>query len=377
MKKVVILCHRCFNEKTKKIDVGGVETYAANLCALFKEEGWFVTLLQHASTDCILFSEENFEIYGFSSEKYMKKAYNTIFSEKNDLTIFLLFEYGTWINSNKKTIIVQHGIEFDGFTSTKSNILLSYLQKLYLQITHRVYLKELKYKLSNADAIVCVDLNFINYVRATFRFRRYEEKLFYVPNFSSLINTEKYLQKLEKKNKDIRIIIPRRFEYHRGVKLYAVVCKKLLRKYQNIEFAFIGEGNYSEFLKQEFHNESRVKIYKVSHEEILDEYYKADICVIPTLYSEGTSLSAIEAMCCGCSLIVSNVGGLGNLVLPDYNGIICEPTIEAFYEATCKMIEDDDFRNQCRRNAYEIAQKSFSLDVWKNRWLNIVSRLDV
>ena len=47
----------------------------------------------------------------------------------------------------------------------------------------------------------------------------------------------------------------------------------------------------------------------------LHKYYKmADVCVVPSLYSEGFSRVVIEAASCGCILVTSNKGALPELV---------------------------------------------------------------
>ncbi len=377
MKQVTILSHRCYNEQTLKVEIGGVETYAANLCDLFIQERWRVVVLQYASENKIIVNNDFLKVIGFKTSDEMRKAYDYTYAATSDLTIFLLFEYGIWCHPNRKSIIVQHGIEFDGYTCTKFNKSTAKIQQLLLKYRHCGYLRDLRKKLLLTNRIVCVDLNFVNYVRSTFRFERFEDKLCYIPNFSEVINENKLKEKLQRKKNTVRIIIPRRFEYHRGVTIYADVCEKLLSKYNNIEIAFIGEGHYEKFLHKKFDNVPQVSIYRADHEEVLEEYYRADICIIPTLYSEGTSLSAIEAMGNCCSLIVSNVGGLGNLVFPDFNGIICEPTVNAFYNATCQLIDNNTLRNKFIENAYHVAEQSFSLAMWKKRWLKVVKELYV
>ncbi|WP_350563863.1 glycosyltransferase family 4 protein, partial [Psychrobacter sp. CAL346-MNA-CIBAN-0220] len=57
------------------------------------------------------------------------------------------------------------------------------------------------------------------------------------------------------------------------------------------------------------------------------------IAIIPTLGSEGTSLSMIEAMAAGCMVISSNVGGLSNLIINGFNGRLVMPNTAEFTQA--------------------------------------------
>lgn len=368
---VIILCHRFLDQATKEIAVGGVETYAYNLVKLNIELGHNVTVFQLGEKEEV-YKDSNFTVSFCRTMQEIEKKYLNV-KENYEIKILLSFEFGHLVKKHEKTIIVQHGVEFDGFTPTKSNSLFLFLQKLKSKYEFVKYKIRLKKILENSSRIVCVDLNFINYVRIFQRFERYEEKLKYIPNFAELSPKSLIDEKIKKDDGIVRIIIPRRFEYHRGILLYADVAEKLIHYYNNIQIDFIGNGTYEEYLKNRFSGIDNVRIYKASHFELLEIYRNADICVIPTLYSEGTSLSAIEAMANGCSVIVSNIGGLGNLVIPNYNGIICEPTEKAFFKATSQLIENTNERKMFILNAYKVVENSFSLKAWKQEWTSILS----
>ena len=53
-------------------------------------------------------------------------------------------------------------------------------------------------------------------------------------------------------------------------------------------------------------------------DEMNKAYQNADITLIPSLYSEGTSLSCIEAMACGNAVIATRIGGLSDLIINDF-----------------------------------------------------------
>lgn len=376
MKSIIILCHRFLDQRTKQVAIGGVETYAANLVKLFVEEGFNVTVLQLGH------SEEEFDnqemrvhLIFCTSMKGIEEIYKKEFRKKFDATVLLSFEFGHLMEKGDKTIIVQHGVEFDGYTSTKNGFFLSRLQKLRLMLHMLEYKCKLSKMLRNSKYIVCVDLNFINFVRIFKRFSRYEEKLKYIPNFSGITSKKNLERKLSSERDTIKIIVPRRFEYHRGVMLYSEVADNIIRKYPHVKIDFIGDGTYNEYLQTKYLHSNQIAVYSVSHNELMDIYMDADICVIPTLYSEGTSLSAIEAMGNCCAVISSTVGGLGNLIFPDYNGIICEPTVSAFYDATCKLIENQILCKEFMKNGYNVAAASFSLEKWNKSWKEVLRSL--
>lgn len=64
----------------------------------------------------------------------------------------------------------------------------------------------------------------------------------------------------------------------------------------------------------------------VNHEEVTDYFNKMDIVVIPsTLDSESFGVAAVEASACEKPVIVSNVGGLPEVVLNEVTGLVARP----------------------------------------------------
>ena len=57
-----------------------------------------------------------------------------------------------------------------------------------------------------------------------------------------------------------------------------------------------------------------------------NEYSKTDIVLIPTFFSEGTSLSCLEAMSSGRIVVATNIGGLNDIVIDNFNSLLAKPT---------------------------------------------------
>ena len=93
-----------------------------------------------------------------------------------------------------------------------------------------------------------------------------------------------------------------------------------------------------------------------------------DIAVIPSLGSEGTSLSAIEAMSAGCAVVATCVGGLTNIIIDGYNGKLATPDEDELYEVLYKVITDGELRHRLAERAHTTVNESFSIDIWRERW---------
>ena len=107
---------------------------------------------------------------------------------------------------------------------------------------------------------------------------------------------------------------------------------------------------------------------KYSSKEALEFHYGYDIALVPSIASEGTSLSLLEAMSAGCYCIATATGGMSNIMIDGFNGAIIKPTAESLYSAICNAIEDDETRYVQALNAYNMVSASFSIEMWKKRW---------
>ena len=83
----------------------------------------------------------------------------------------------------------------------------------------------------------------------------------------------------------------------------------------------------------------------------------------------------MEAMAAGCATICTNVGGMTNIVIDQYNGLMVSPEASSLYEALVDLITDENKRKQIANNAKEIVEKAFSYDLWEKRWIEIINKL--
>jgi glycosyltransferase involved in cell wall biosynthesis len=77
---------------------------------------------------------------------------------------------------------------------------------------------------------------------------------------------------------------------------------------------------------------------QISDEARLHLYRESDLNVVPTQALEGFGLVVIEAALQGCPSLVTDVGGLPEvLALLDHIGVICRPDVASLSEALLKL----------------------------------------
>jgi glycosyltransferase involved in cell wall biosynthesis len=247
-----------------------------------------------------------------------------------------------------------------------------------MQLKHRFsrwsFLRRVRAVTTQADNVICVDTNFINVLRAMYPTGNWNERSWYIPNFAHLPEFQQVTWKWQRQSDTLRCIFPRRFAPLRGAVVFAELVRELAVEFSQVTFAFVGSGVCEPQMRQLLAGIRNVEIFQKPYEDMMSEYLKADIAVIPTIAAEGTSLSCIEAMAAGCAVVATNVGGLCNLVIPEFTGLLCKPTKTDLKAALIRLLHDAALRRQLAITARLAAERAFSREIWEERIWDVITK---
>ena len=258
---------------------------------------------------------------------------------------------------------LQHGIYWDIPNNRAKHNKLVFIKTLVTKTLDTIRFLR---KSSNFDLMVCVDYNYVNWYRALMPCTK--TKMVVIPNFASLYPDA------SKPDNIINIIFARRFVSFRGTRVFGTAIKKILNEYDNVHVTLAGWGPDESWLHEnldEFGNRVEYTTYK--SEDSYKIHSNKHIAVIPTVGSEGTSLSLLEAMSSQCAVIGSDVGGITNIIVDGYNGIMTPASDEKrLYESIKYLIENPSERERIAGKGYETIKSAFSYDIWKTKWLRTI-----
>ena len=174
------------------------------------------------------------------------------------------------------------------------------------------------------------------------------------------------------KSDDYLIIFIGRLHKVKGVE-YLINAMKLIEnsKIDNLKLLIIGDGTEKRKLKQ-LSNELKLDnisfLGSISQKEIPRYLISSDIFVLPSL-SEGFPVSIMEAFASGLPIIVSNVGGIPEIVENKVNGFIVEPkNSNQIANKINDLINDENMRIKISHNNKKKAVE-FS-------WEKIIKRIE-
>lgn len=381
MKKMVIICLNFLDKEGGSRSIGGIQTYLYQLAKLGQTLNLMPVIVQCAD---IPFSKniDGIEVVGvkvsyskflFMVKRQLYKSALSIIDNNNDVLIFGT-EHLCVTSDSKKAICIQHGIDWDLPAHYLSRLSKKWM--IYAWLSKKIKAHASKSNIKKVNTVVCVDYNYLNWYRACvvdFDI----SKFVVIPNFVDV--SKKTLSSkntsIKNNNDNINILFARRFYEYRGTRLMIKVTKRILDEFANVQITFAGEGPDYKLIHAEFKSNRRVFLKSYDPLNSVSFHSEYNIAVVPSMGSEGTSLSVAEAMAAGCAVVASNVGGITNMIINNYNGILISPTEEDVYKAIRSLITDSHLRNKLSNNAQEVVMNSFSIRRWQEQWTQIIKAL--
>lgn len=370
---VGILTTNHFSPDGNRIVYGGAERYALELSRLlldlgFRVEWWQIgTGWQRELMPGVLVRSMPASDAPYQTLPQL----NQLFNERAvayDLAIYFVV-FLAYPSAIERSIAISHGIWWDypGFDALNPTARdrEEWLRRLWIAIT-------------GPRKIVSVDTAFIQWATATWPgvAHRFE----YIPNFVDLqafAADEAAARDPRAETRPLRILFPRRLTGVRGLNEMARAAEILTAARDDVEFHFVGRAHDDKLEKEVLEwalTHDRIYYYWKPPHEMPQVYRAMDIVVIPSRSSEGTALSCLEAMAAGKAVVASYVGGLPNLIIHGYNGILVHPTVENLVSVLDELASEPDLRARLGARAREVAT-CFSLHVWRLRWTRLLREL--
>jgi glycogen(starch) synthase len=153
-----------------------------------------------------------------------------------------------------------------------------------------------------------------------------------------------------------------RLVHEKGVQTLVSAIPKILSKV-NAKIVIVGDGGMKEPLMRQVANMHLA--HKTTFTGFLDDetlrklYQVADVCVVPSLY-EPFGITALEAMAAKTPLVVSNTGGLSEIVEHDRTGTkVFAGNADSVAWGITRVLLDPGYANWIKLNAYQKALEIF------------------
>ena len=218
--------------------------------------------------------------------------------------------------------------------------------------------------------VICCSNYMVSHVRWAFGLP--EDKMVMIPNGVNIqeygknrnVDLSQFRRKFAFPEEKIVLFVGR-LVYEKGIQVLINAVPKVLEKV-NAKFVVVGNG----YMKGPLSN--LVKGMGLAHKVIFtgfvdDETLRnlqkcADVSVVPSLF-EPFGIVAIEAMAAKTPVVVSDTGGLSEIVEHDVTGVKVYPNNpESLTWGITKVLLDENYANRLKNNAYKKAQEKYNWD---------------
>ncbi len=173
------------------------------------------------------------------------------------------------------------------------------------------------------------------------------------------------------------ILMVGRFDLHKGGDLALDAFRIIAKQNKEVEFLFVGpdrgvviEGkvySFNEYLDS-FIPEVKIKkrIQFLGHcdtKKIMTLRQSSSLTMIPSRY-DNFPMTLLEAIATGSPVVGTAVGGIKEIIIHGYNGLLAEPlSAESIAENVLRLLDDSQYMRALSNNAIEDSLKRFSPEV--------------
>jgi len=269
-----------------------------------------------------------------------------------------LGRWAAYLAGVKNIIYTVHGWPFHKFMNGFGFYLYLFLEKITAPITSRfIVVSEYDLKIGLDRLTACPEkFTLIHYGVDTSR-------------LNLIFNLRK-----NKPPEDKLVLNISALKMQKGLFYFLEAAKTIVQKHKDTKFLLIGDGPERKKIEQKIKElglEGKV-ILKGWVEELNPYFESARILVLSSLW-EGLPIAVIEAVACGIPVIVTNTGGVGEVLKQDRQGMIVEPgQTQQLIVAIENMLNDyNNWQNKVYQN-----RSDFDVDYWsEERMLAQINRI--
>lgn len=358
MSSVAILTPSFFDYDGSQVFHGGSERYLMELARLLRDKGHTVAVFQ-AARQAWVREYRGLSVHGLPPVVVKDDTWpetNRRFQQAArgfDRHIYWTVPMAS-PEARPGSLAVCHGIWWDDVTVPRRR--------------SPAWLETMLQAMTRPAQIVANDTNIINWVRTVQP--ALEERFSFIPNF---VDTTAFTPVSEPESTHFEVLFPRRLVPQRGFAEALEAARRLTASDPTIRFRFVGRGGAAEeaAMAAAAAANPRIGWEWREPEQMAEAYRAAHVVLIPSRAAEGTSLSCLEAMACGRPVVAGWVGGLGNLVIHEYNGLLLQVSPDSLVEAVLKLKADPELRRLMGLRGRAVAE-AHSLARWRERWSEVL-----
>jgi glycogen(starch) synthase len=235
-----------------------------------------------------------------------------------------------------------------------------------------------RHLVDQSDEVICCSNFMASQISSGFNLQA--ERLHVIPNgvdverFAGKTNLQPIKRRYARNGEKIVTFVGR-LVHEKGVHVLIGAMPKVLEAMPNVNFVIVGEGGMKDYLTKEawdFGVADHVFFTGFVDEKTLISIYQAsDAAVFPSLY-EPFGITALEAMAAKTPIVVSDTGGLAEIVENEKTGIkVYVDNSDSLAWGILRILQNPDLSDKIRRDAYKKALREYDWDEIAGKTINV------
>lgn len=253
--------------------------------------------------------------------------------------------------------------------SDLANLLLYYP----LKVCEMLYVRKIPHFIAISESIKREIIHYLNINKDRFHI------IYHGVDTRRFSSREKQIPSLElEKNRPV-VLFTGRFVATKGIDVLARAVPKVLKRFPNVLFLFVGGGNSMPYMhllrkkgvaKRNFSFEGYVDFF-----EMPSLYASTSIYVAPTIY-EPLGIRVLEAMSCEKPVIASRVGGIPEIIESGKDGLLIAPRdVDGLANSLIRLLEDESFAKSIGKRGRQKVLEKFSAEEMAQRTVSLYKQI--
>lgn len=193
------------------------------------------------------------------------------------------------------------------------------------------------------------------------------------PNGARYVRTDVFEPSTPFEERDVRVGFLGRLDEEKGIRTLAAVARHLP---EEITFTFVGDGDLSEWLRDELADEierGEVELRGwVAHDQVPAELNRLRLLVMPSEPTEGLPTTILEALACGTPVYATPVSGVPDVVREGKTGFLMQEETPGAIAKRISDILSENSLSQVGDGGRELIEDEYSFSAAVERYERIL-----
>ncbi len=182
-----------------------------------------------------------------------------------------------------------------------------------------------------------------------------------------------FIKEFELSEDNLVIGMIAQFIPRKGHRLLINGIPRIIKKHPEVRFLFLGKGPLEPKIKRMVKDRGLSKFVRFGgFREDINKIIPCLYMVVHPAYMEGLGVSLLQASAAGIPIIATDVGGIPEVVLHNFNGYLISPnSVDDIVDKILYLIENRELAKKMGQNGRSLVKKKFSVDKMVSSYINL------